>query len=247
LVQSLAVRPVASIFATGSSNSVVAAKAATTTIPIVFAVGTDPVKFGLVASLNRPGGNVTGVTYLLNGLAAKRLELLRDLLPTAAVVGFLRNPTNPAAESETKDVQTAAHSLGQSVLLLDASSDSEIDAAFEALIQGRGDALAVAADASFDSRRDQIISLAARHRVPAIFAQRSVVAAGGLMSYGGSMTDGYWVAGLYIARILRGERPADLPVQQSTKVELAINLRTARALGLRVPPTLLAQADEVIE
>jgi len=247
LAAELVRRKVAVIAATGGATSVVAAKAATTTIPIVFTGGGDPVALGLVASLNRPGGNVTGVTFLANILGAKRLELLNELAPGAGVIGLLVNPNNPNAASDTTDMETGARAIGKQLLLLHASTEREIDMAFATLAQQRIAALATAADAFFDSRRNQIVALATQHAVPAIYFSRQFVVAGGLMSYGASITAAYRQAGIYAARILKGDKPADLPVVQSTKVELVINLRTAKALGLTVPLTLQASADEVIE
>jgi putative ABC transport system substrate-binding protein len=223
------------------------AKAATTTIPIVFFVGFDPIVLGLVASLNRPGGNITGVSVLNVELGPKRLELLRELAPTTTVVALLVNPTNPNAESLSRDLKTAARTLGMQLHVLNASTESDIDAAFVTLTQLRAGALVIGPDPFFISRSDQLAALTTRRAVPAIFQFRGFAAAGGLLSYGPSVTEGYREVGAYTGRILKGEKPADLPVQQATKVELIINLKTAKALGLTVPMSLLGRADEVIE
>jgi putative ABC transport system substrate-binding protein len=213
----------------------------------VFSIGGDPVKLGLVASLNRPGSNITGATFLVNALGAKRLELLRELVPNAAAIGLLVNPKNPNSESETNDVQTAARTLGLRIHVQNASSESEIDTAFTNFVQQRVNALTFASDAVFDSRRNQLIGLAARHALPTMYFLREFADTGGLMSYGGNNTDAHRVAGVYAGRILKGAKPADLPVAQASKFELVINAETARMLGLTVPPTLLSIADEVIE
>jgi putative ABC transport system substrate-binding protein len=218
-----------------------AAKAATTTIPVVFAIGADPVDLGLVSSLNRPGGNVTGVTFFVNTLGAKRLELLRELVPSATVMGFLVNPTNPTSESQVADVRAAARERGVDLLVANAGSERDIDAAFASFVQQRVNAIVIGADSLFLSRRDQLVGLAARHALPASYNLREFVDNGGLISYGASLVGGY------AGRILKGEKPADLPVQQTVKFELAVNLKTAKALGLTVPDKLLATADEVIE
>jgi putative tryptophan/tyrosine transport system substrate-binding protein len=238
-------RPVAVLAAFGESARV--AKAATTTIPIVFGTGLDPVEQGLVTSLNRPGGNVTGATFLTGALGAKRLGLLRDLVPGAGVIALLVNPNTQVGQVQTKDVQEAARALGQRLVVLDGGSDESIDASFAALTQQRVAALMVGADAFFDTRRDRLIALAARHQVPAIYQFREYALAGGLMSYGASITDMYRQIGLYVGRVLKGEKPGDLPVVQVTKFELVINLKTAKALGVKISDNLLTLADEVIE
>ena len=223
------------------------AKAATTTIPVVFTTSSDPVGLGLVASLNRPGGNVTGAVTLNVELGSKRLELLREVIPADSLIVVLANPTNPNFEPQLRDLQAASRTMGQSILVVTAGSEGDLDAAFARLVQQRAAAILVNTDAFFFSRRDQLIALAKRYAVPAIFDRREFAAAGGLMSYGGSVTDVYHLAGVYSGRILKGEKPADLPVQQSTKIELTINMRTAKSLGVTYPLNLLGRADEVIE
>jgi len=247
LAADLVGQKVALIIAAGGDPPALAAKAATSTIPIVFTGSDFPVKIGLVPSLSRPGGNVTGASLFTSELEAKKLELLRELVPTAPLIATLVNPTNPSAETDIGDVQRAAAVLGQQIFFLRASSEQAIDAAFETIVQQRSAALLVAHDPFFLSQRDRFIALAARHAVPAIYEFREFVSAGGLMSYGSRITDNYRLAGSYAGRILKGEKPADLPVQQPTKFELVINLRTAQALGLNVPRSLLMRADEVIE
>jgi len=247
LAADLVHRQVAVIAATGSPNSAQAANTATTTTPIVFANGGDPVKLGLVRSLNRPGGNATGVTYFLSELGPKRLELLRELVPTADIIAFLFNPTNPVSEFDTKNLQAVARAIGQQVRILSASSETDLDASFATLAEQRARALLVNNDAFFSSHHKQIVSLAEHYPVPAIYHLRDFVVAGGLVSYGPSVLDGYRQVGAYVGRILKGEKPADLPVMQPTKFELVINLKTAKALSITIPPSLLARADEVIE
>ena len=224
-----------------------AAMAATKTIPIVFAYGGDPVSDNLVASLNRPGGNVTGVTMLAATLAAKLLELLREIAPQMTDVALLVNLNNAQAEIQIKDAGAAAHILGQRLHVVNASSEGEFDAAFAAIRQLKAGALLVGADSGFTLHRDQLAALAARYKIPAMYPNRDYAVAGGLMSYGASMTDNWRQAGVYAGRILKGSKPADLPIVQPTKFELVINLKTAKALGINVPPTLLTRADEVIE
>jgi putative ABC transport system substrate-binding protein len=235
------------IAATGTTASALAAKATTATIPIVFLTGGDAVKLGLVTSFNRPGGNVTGVGFLLNEIGPKRLQLLHELVPSATAIGVLVNPTNPPSQSEADDVRAAARVLGLRLQVENASSDRDIDAAFARFTEQRVDALFVGADAFFVDRRDQVVALAARHALPASYALPEEAAAGGLMSYGPSQIDTYRQVGVYTGRILKGEKPADLPVLQPTKFELVINLKTAKTLGITVPPGVLAIADEVIE
>jgi ABC-type uncharacterized transport system substrate-binding protein len=220
-------------------------KAANTTIPVVFTSGGDPVKLGLVTSLNRPGGNVTGVSILSTAAVAKRLDLLRELIPTATQIGYLVNPDDFNIEIE--EVQAAGRGLGLQVLVLDARSERDFDQAFETLRQRRADALFVSGDPLFLFRRDHIVALAARYAIPAIYNLRQYTLAGGLMSYGASIEDAYRQAGVYVGRILKGAKPTDLPIMQSTRFELVINLKTAKVLGLKVPPTLQVAADEVIE
>jgi putative tryptophan/tyrosine transport system substrate-binding protein len=247
LASELVARPVDVIFAFGTPIPARAAKAATSTIPIVFAYGGDPVADGLVASLNRPGGNVTGATFITAALAAKRLELLRELVPNADTVGVLVNPKNQLADTQLKDVDAASRSLGQPMHIAYASSENEFEAAFTALARQGVRALLLGTDTIFFNRRDQLIALAASHRIPAIYTFREYVRDGGLISYGPIQTETIRQAGLYAGRILKGAKPADLPVLQPTKFELVINLKTATALGLEVPWFLQQRADEVIE
>jgi putative ABC transport system substrate-binding protein len=235
------------IVATGGNPSAVAAKAATTTTPIVFVVAGDPVKEGLVASLNHPGGNMTGMSIITTPLEAKRLELLHDLIPAAGMIAMLLNPDFSEAETQLKVAQTAAERLGQQIRVLNASSELNIDRSFAELIQHRANALLVASDPFFFGVRDKLIALTARYAIPAIYFVREFPVAGGLMSYGSNIRDAYRQVGIYTGRILKGDKPADLPVQQSVKVELVINLKAAKALGLTFPISLLGRADEVIE
>jgi len=239
---------VAVIATTGGAQAALAAKSATTTIPVVFSIGADPVKAGLVPSLNRPGGNLTGVTTLFDEAAPKRLGLLREISPKSTLIGVLVNPTDPITSSgETNEMRAAARSIGQQIEILQASTEREIDAAFARLIDMRADALVVAPDALFATQARQLVALAARHAIPTLYWRREFVQAGGLMSYGSSLGDALHTMGVYSARILKGEKPGDLPVQQPTRFELVLNLKTAKMLGFDVPPMLLARADEVIE
>jgi putative ABC transport system substrate-binding protein len=235
------------VIVTSGLVSTLAAKAATTSIPIVFGFGGDPVQLGLVASLNRPGGNLTGFNGFSAELGAKGLALLHELVPSTATIGFLENPNNPLSELLTRDVLTAAPVIGLKVQILKASTDREIDAAFASLVQARTGALLVSGDALFNNRIEQIVALAARHAIPTMYTSREFVVAGGLISYGSSLIEIYRQVGLYTGRILKGEKPGDLPVMQTTKLELIINLKTAKALGLQIPDRLLGPADEVIE
>jgi putative tryptophan/tyrosine transport system substrate-binding protein len=246
LAADLVRRQVAVIAATGGDPSALAAKAATTTIPIVFNVAEDPVKAGLVTSLNRPGGNMTGVSLLTGALEGK-LELLHELVPGAAVIAVLLNPNFMEAGTQSRIVDTAARTLNRQIQILNVSNDRDIDVAFTGMDQQRAGALLVASDPFFFIRREQLVALAARHAVPTIYFVREFVMAGGLMSYGTNFADLYRQLGVYAGRILKGEKPADLPIVQPTKFELVINLKTAKALGLEVPQSLLARADEVIE
>jgi putative tryptophan/tyrosine transport system substrate-binding protein len=247
LAAELVSQHVAVIVPIGGASPTVAAKDATTTIPIVFNMGADPVKSGLVTSLNRPGGNATGVAMLVAELQAKRFELLHELVPNAALIAVLVNPTNPEAETQVQDVQRAARTISQRVLILHASTERELSMAFATLVQERAEALLVSGDPFFTSQPILFVVLTARHAIPAIYPWRSHADAGGLMSYGASLLDSYRQAGVYTGRILKGEKPADLPILQATKLELIVNLKTARALGINLPASVLARADEVIE
>jgi putative ABC transport system substrate-binding protein len=230
-----------------SASAPLAAKAASAAVPVVFSIGGDPVRLGLVSSLNRPGGHVTGATFLVNTLSAKRVELARDLVPSAKTIGLLINPKNPASASETTDAQAAARVLGLDLDIANASTPQEIEAAFTRFAERQVGAVTFAADATFNAARKTLVALAARHRLPTVYFYREFANDGGLVSYGGYDAEAYLEAGRYAGRILKGEKPGDLPVQQVTKVEMAINLKTAKVLGIDVPPTLLARADEVIE
>jgi putative tryptophan/tyrosine transport system substrate-binding protein len=247
LAAELARRQPAVIAAMGGDAPALAAKGATATIPIVFASTSDPVKTGLVASLNRPGGNLTGVTFLLNVIAAKQFELLQEAVPKPGTIALLVNPTSPETEAAVTEVRVAAQALGHELLVANASSEREIDAAFAMLAQRRIGALLVGNDPFFYTRREQIVALAARHAIPAIYVVREYAQIGGLMSYGTDVNDAQRLAGTYVGRILQGAKPADLPVQQAVKVELVLNMKTAKTLGITFPLSLLGRADEVIE
>jgi ABC-type uncharacterized transport system substrate-binding protein len=235
------------VMVTGGIGSALGARAASATVPLVFLAGDDPVRFGLVASLNRPGGTATGLAWLTSELFAKRLELVRELVPAAAAIGVLINPNSPEFAPQVKEIETAARTLGQQIKIVNASSESDFDAAFASLVGERAGALIVSNDAFFNSMRERIIALAARHAIPTIYDRREYAAAGGLICYGTSYPAAYRELGVYTGKILHGTKPADLPVEQATKFELVINLNTAKALGLDVPAKLLALADEVIE
>jgi putative ABC transport system substrate-binding protein len=234
------------IFALGPP-AVLAAKAASGTVPIVFVTGADPLKFGFVASFNKPGGNITGIWMVLTALAEKRLQLMHDLLPKAELIGLLINPTSPVAEPQKREAQAAAHVLGVKLTVLSAVTENDFDQVFASLAQQRADALFVSADPFFASKREHLVALAAQHAMPTTYEFREFVEAGGLMSYGTVLSDGYYKGGNYVGKVLKGTKPADLPVEQVDKFELVINLKTAKTLGLTVPDKLLALADEVIE
>ena len=247
LAAELVDRKVSAIVAIQSATAPIAAKAVTSTIPVIFAIGGDPVRLGLVSSLSRPGGNVTGATFLVNTLSAKRVELVRQLVPSAKLIGLLVNPKNPASPSELADAQAAARTLGVELDIRNASTPEEIDAAFAHFADQPVDGVTFAADATFNAGRAKLIALATRYRLPTVYFYRAFADDGGLASYGGFDTDAYRLAGVYAGRALKGDKPADLPVQQVTKVELVINLKSAKALGVDVPTFLLGRADEVIE
>jgi putative ABC transport system substrate-binding protein len=247
LAAELVARRVSVIVATGGISAALAAKEATATIPIVFANGSDAVKFGLVASVKSPEGNITGVSFINNVLGSKRLQLLREVASKARTIGIMMNPNNPSTELDFNDVHSAASSLGLQILRVNAGSEREFDKAFADLAERRVEALMVNSDAFFFTRRAQLVELTARLAVPTMFELREWALSGGLMSYGTSIAEAYRKAGVYTGRVLRGEMPRDLPVQQSTKFELVINLKTAKVLGITIPPTMLALADEVIE
>jgi putative ABC transport system substrate-binding protein len=247
LAADLVRRQVALIVAAGSTDSARAAKAATSTIPIVLVFGADPVRLGLVESLNRPGGNVTGVTFLTTELMPKRLELLREMIPQATTVAYLADVRAVTGQEMVRDTLAAAGVLGRQIVVVEARSDRDFEPAFATFLERRADALVVAASQLFDSNRDQLVALAARHKMPAIYQAREFVLDGGLMSYGASYGDTFRLGGLYAGQILKGEKPTNLPVQQSTKIELVINLKTAKTLGIEVPLSMLMRVDEVIE
>jgi putative ABC transport system substrate-binding protein len=246
-MQDLVQRRVNVIVATGGTPTALAAKAVAEAIPIVFAIGADPIKFGLVTSLNRPGGNVTGVSFLANTLLPKQLEVLHETVAKDAVIGFLVNPANPNADSDTADVVSSAAKLGRKLAIARATKPSEIDAAFSSLLDRQAGALLIFPDALFTSLREPLIALLARHKMPAIYNSRDFAVSGGLIGYGANQVEAYRNAGLYAGRILKGEKPANLPVMQSTTVDLVVNLKAAKMLGIEIPQTLLARADEIIE
>jgi len=245
IVDELIRRPAAVIVA--NSTAAQFAKTLTTTIPIVFATGGDPVRDGLIVSFNRPGANVTGVSFLGSNLGGKKLELIRSLVPKARTIAVLENPDSPISQAERMDVLTAARAVGQRVIVLKARTEQDFDSAFTTLVHERAGALLVTGDALFNSRRDRLVALAARHAVPTIHTEKPFVEAGGLMSYGASLADAYRQVGVYTGRILKGEKPADLPVVQPTKFDLVINLKTAKVLGLTIPPSVLTRTDEILQ
>jgi putative ABC transport system substrate-binding protein len=247
LATDLVRRQVAVIVSGGGSPSALAAKAATSTIPIVLVFGADPVKVGLVVSLGRPGGNITGVTFITSELMAKRLDLLRELVPQANTVAYLADLRSVVSQGMLRDMQSAASALKRKLAVMDARSEHDFDPAFAAFVERRASALVVGASPLFDSHRDKLVALAARHKLPAIYQAREYALDGGLMSYGASYADAFRLGGLYVGHILKGAKPAELPVEQSSRVELVINLKTAKALGLEVPLSLLIRADELIE
>jgi putative ABC transport system substrate-binding protein len=247
LAADLVRREVSVMFTGGGADACLAAKAATTKIPIIFANGTDPIEAGLVASLDRPGGNVTGITFLIDTLGPKELEVLHDVVPKAALIAVLLNPKFSTAATQSRDLQEAARSLGREIQVLYASTEDDIDTVFASIVQRQARGIVVGANSFLFSRRDQLVGLATRYSIPAVFPWREAVEAGGLLSYGANVTDAYRLAGIYTGRLLKGDKPANLPVQQSTKTELVINLKTAKALGLTFPLSLLGRADEVIE
>ena len=247
LASDLVRHPVAVLIAAGSAGVAQAAKAATTTIPIVFANGSDPVRVGLVTSMNRPGGNATGISFFTSNLGPKRLELLRELVPKASRIAFLVNPINPVTEGDIKDMENAARSVGQRIFIVRASNKNEIDAAFATVAREQAGALLVNVDAFFASQRNQLAGLAIRYRIPTSYNNGQYVRAGGLMSYGDNRLDSYRKVGVYAGRILKGERPIELPVEQPTKFEMLVNLKAAKAIGLTIPEAFLVRADEIIE
>jgi putative ABC transport system substrate-binding protein len=247
LAAALVRRKVRVIFVPGSRPAALAAKSATATIPIVFASGADPVALGLVNSISRPGGNATGISFFSDILLPKRLEILRELVPQAATIAFLNNPTNPSSEQNTKSIQAAAHGLGQQMVVVDASTADEIDRVFALIALQRIGALVVGQDVFFFSRRNQLVALATRHGIPTVYFTREIVEGGGLMSYGDDRAESFRQAGIYVGRILNGEKPADLPVLQPVKFELVVNLQAAKVIGLTVPDSFLLRADRVIE
>ncbi len=247
LAADLVSRKVDAIFTTGHSAAALAAKTATATIPIVFVHGADPIKVGLVPNLNRPGGNVTGITLFSNELNSKKLEILHGLVPTTAAIALLVNPESPTVDSAVQDTQEAAHALGRRLLVQRASNEREIDTAWAGIVEQSAGGLVVSGDGFFNAIRDQLVALAARHRIPAIYESRAYVRAGGFISYGADTLEAHRLAGIYVGRILKGAKPADLPVLQPTKFDLVINLKTAKALGITIPDALLIQATELIE